>query len=96
MALPLVRYFIINYNACGLKSNVSNYPIFNVMLSGGGTTLTELINLLKKNGNIVGLEYGKRVATHLERVANISVRNVMKTCPINGFMYFYKIAVILS
>lgn len=43
---------------------------------GGGVTLTELINLLKDNSKTSGLEYAERVATHLERVANVSVRNV--------------------
>lgn len=47
---------------------------------GGGTTLTEVIRLLKENSKLPGFEYGQRVATHLERVANVSVRNVGGLC----------------
>lgn len=43
---------------------------------GGGVTLTQLIELLKENARKVGLEYGTKVVEHLERVANVSVRNV--------------------
>lgn len=48
----------------------------NEIVFGGGVTLTQLINLLKENQDKKGFEYGQRVAEHLERVANISVRNV--------------------
>ncbi|CAL8096700.1 unnamed protein product [Orchesella dallaii] len=42
---------------------------------GGGVSLTQIINLLQEANETAGLEYGKRIATHLERVANVSVRN---------------------
>ncbi|CAL8096692.1 unnamed protein product [Orchesella dallaii] len=53
------------------KTNVDK----NGIVLGGGTTLTETINLLRESSKVPGFEYGKRVATHLERVANVSVRN---------------------
>lgn len=56
----------------------------NGFILGGGTTLTEVIRLLKENGKLPGFEYGQRVATHLERVANVSVRNVSSLCIIQG------------
>lgn len=43
---------------------------------GGGTTLTEAINFLRDAAATSGFEYGKKIAAHLERVANVSVRNV--------------------
>ncbi|ODN05821.1 Indole-3-acetaldehyde oxidase [Orchesella cincta] len=42
---------------------------------GGGATLTEVINLLQDASKTAGLEYGKKIVSHLERVANVSVRN---------------------
>lgn len=44
-------------------------------------TLTEVINFLRGASRNPGFEYVKRIATHLERVANVSVRNVRKFCP---------------
>ncbi|ODN05815.1 Aldehyde oxidase 4 [Orchesella cincta] len=50
----------------------------NGIVLGGGTTLTETINLLRESAKLPGFEYGKRASTHLERVANVSVRNITR------------------
>jgi len=46
------------------------------ILLGGGVTLTEIIDFLKKSSVKNGFEYASRVSSHLERVANVPVRNV--------------------
>lgn len=44
---------------------------------GAAVTLTEMIDFLKnKVANMDGFEYGKYMGNHIERVANVPVRNV--------------------
>ncbi|CAL8069378.1 unnamed protein product [Orchesella dallaii] len=53
------------------KTNVDEHGIF----LGGGTSISDMIRIVREASSTPGLEYGKKVATHLERVANVSVRN---------------------
>ncbi|CAL8070104.1 unnamed protein product [Orchesella dallaii] len=53
------------------KTTVDQHGI----ILGGGTSLSEVLRIMREASTTPGLEYGKKVATHLERVANVSVRN---------------------
>ena len=46
------------------------------LILGAGTTLTEAIQLFKNTASTEGLEHLAGMSKHIERVANVPVRNV--------------------
>lgn len=46
------------------------------LVIGANVTLNEMIDILNKASRTTGYEYCKRLATHIEKIANVPVRNV--------------------
>jgi xanthine dehydrogenase/oxidase len=46
------------------------------LIVGAGTTLTKAMELFRTSANTVGFEYTGLIGKHIERIANVPVRNV--------------------
>jgi xanthine dehydrogenase iron-sulfur cluster and FAD-binding subunit A len=49
------------------------------LVLGGCVTLTKAIIALKQASEITGFEYALQLSKHIQRIANLPVRNVLKS-----------------
>ena len=65
------------------------------LILGAGTTLTEAIQLFKNTASTEGLEYLAGMSKHIERVANVPVRNVSLHKISIELQYFITVTIVL-